>query len=90
MQQEIINTILKKLPETTAIYLFGSSVQGQERVDSDVDIAILPNEKLDPQKRWDLAQEIAITIKKDVDTRLEDFEDFCKIVYSRCDLDPPA
>ncbi len=41
MKKQIIETILSHYPQTQAIYLFGSYAAGQERADSDVDIALL-------------------------------------------------
>lgn len=38
---EITRSIVDALPETQAIYLFGSAASGDMRTDSDVDIAVL-------------------------------------------------
>src|SRR5262245_29660403 len=59
--------ILQKLPETMAIYLFGSTGSLHENNHSDLDLAILAPTKIDPLFRWNLAQEIAFLVKRDVD-----------------------
>ncbi|MBN4077488.1 nucleotidyltransferase domain-containing protein [Sulfobacillus acidophilus] len=61
------NTILEALPNIDAIYLFGSYASSTSNSKSDLDLAILPKKKLDKVKLWNLAQEIAIKIDKDVD-----------------------
>ncbi|GAB4579981.1 MAG: type II toxin-antitoxin system antitoxin [Anaerolineales bacterium] len=38
---KLISTILSPYPETQAIYLFGSYLRGDQRSDSDLDIAVL-------------------------------------------------
>ena len=40
-----INTVLRKQPGIAAAYLLGSSITGQLRDDSDIDIALLPTEQ---------------------------------------------
>jgi predicted nucleotidyltransferase len=41
MTEEIIQTIVTYYPDLQAIYLFGSTASGEERLDSDIDIAVL-------------------------------------------------
>ena len=65
--QKIVNIIRQQLPDVKAIYLFGSVVSGLSNKDSDVDIAILPNKALSSIERWQIAEEIAYTLKKDID-----------------------
>ncbi|MBI5346703.1 MAG: nucleotidyltransferase domain-containing protein [Chlamydiae bacterium] len=50
-----------------AIYLFGSFASNTQRQDSDLDLAILSDEKIDKIKLWELAQKIAVKIQRDVD-----------------------
>jgi len=59
--------ILQAFPEVLAIYVFGSFGTKYERPDSDVDLAILPELAVDVVTLWNLAQEISVKIKKDVD-----------------------
>jgi len=62
----IISQINTKL-NTKAIYLFGSFAKGVATKSSDVDIAYLSDSSIDNVARWNLAQDIAIALKKDVD-----------------------
>ena len=64
--QEVIRHCMA-IPELQAIYIFGSVIDGTAHQNSDVDIAFLAKEKLNNVKRWNLAQEIAIILKKEVD-----------------------
>lgn len=40
----------KEIPNLAAVYLYGSSIQGNLRLDSDIDIAILPAPNLDAEE----------------------------------------
>ncbi|WP_096198883.1 type VII toxin-antitoxin system MntA family adenylyltransferase antitoxin [Bacillus sp. FJAT-45350] len=62
--------VVKKIIERfnpICIYLFGSFVKGTVRKDSDVDIAFLSEEKTDPYQVFLVAQEIAETVRREVD-----------------------
>lgn len=59
--------IVGSIPDVLAIYVFGSFGTKYERKESDVDLAILPVQPIDSVALWNLAQEIAIEIDKDVD-----------------------
>ena len=67
LTDKAIDKICETLPEVSAIYLFGSYGTKFETPQSDVDLAILTMDKVDKVKLWELAQEIAIKINKDVD-----------------------
>lgn len=49
------------------IYLFGSSVNGSFREDSDIDIAFISDKKTTEYEVFMLAQELADILKRDVD-----------------------
>ena len=66
-QSDIINLLCKHLPKVVAIYSFGSSGTPYERKDSDVDLAVLPQGSVDSAYLWEVAQEIAKELGKDVD-----------------------
>lgn len=51
----------------SGISIFGSRAVGDARRGSDLDLAILPSEPLDPVALWDLAQEVAALIHCEVD-----------------------
>lgn len=59
--------ITSAIPHLFAIYVFGSFGTKYERKDSDVDLAVLAQQPTDPVVLWNLAQEIAIAIDRDVD-----------------------
>ncbi|MDO8957051.1 MAG: nucleotidyltransferase domain-containing protein, partial [Deltaproteobacteria bacterium] len=50
--------------ELTALYLYGSSVKGRLREESDVDIAILPSHKIDEEERLILIAKVEGVIDK--------------------------
>jgi predicted nucleotidyltransferase len=64
--ENIKNSLLKNL-EPYAIYLFGSSVKGIFREDSDIDIAFLSNKDISDYELFMFAQELADIVKRDVD-----------------------
>ena len=51
----------------SGITIFGSRAGGSARPDSDLDLAVLPCEPLDPVALWDLAQEVAALVHCEVD-----------------------
>lgn len=65
--KQTIISYAKQIPDLMAVYIFGSFSQGQTHKNSDIDIAFLANEPLADVERWQLAQQIAITLKQDVD-----------------------
>ena len=50
-----------------AVYLFGSEAEGRARPDSDVDLAFLSERALDPVVVFDVAQDLATALHRDVD-----------------------
>jgi len=62
-----VRMILQTLPDCLAIYRFGSWGSHAERHDSDLDLAILPAQQLQPVKRWELAQTLASHARRDID-----------------------
>ena len=67
LYHQLTSLLQKALPQIQAIYLFGSIAQGQSTPESDVDIAILCPERLEPLHRWNLAQQLARELHRDVD-----------------------
>lgn len=63
----VIESVRSKIENVKLIYLFGSFASGQQRADSDLDIAILPIKALDNLTRWQIAQELACELDIDVD-----------------------
>ena len=66
-KKRIVSFLTERIPDLIAIYLFGSSVQGTPGLESDIDLAILPVQPLDPLERWNLTQDLASLLKREVD-----------------------
>ncbi len=66
-KKRIVSFLTERIPDLIAIYLFGSSVQGTPGLESDIDLAILPVQPLNPLERWNLAQDLASLLKREVD-----------------------
>jgi predicted nucleotidyltransferase len=62
-----VQILREALPDVVAVYRFGSTLRGGERVDSDVDLAVLAASPLDPVRRFELQEELAIALRRDVD-----------------------
>jgi predicted nucleotidyltransferase len=62
-----LEEIQRRYPKVWAVYLFGSSATEFETQNSDLDLAILIEDKADIVSLWDLSQTIAIKINRDVD-----------------------
>jgi predicted nucleotidyltransferase len=63
----IVKPLLDAIPGCQAIYRFGSWETSAQRSDSDIDIAVLPPDVLEPVRRWELAQTLASLLGRDVD-----------------------
>ncbi|AZN35071.1 type VII toxin-antitoxin system MntA family adenylyltransferase antitoxin [Iodobacter ciconiae] len=66
-----LNKLLAKLqsalPHLLAIYLFGSQAKGDAHAASDIDLAVLLAGSAEATTLWNLAQELAMMLDKDVD-----------------------
>jgi len=63
----LIAHIRKAVPDLIACYRFGSTERGTTRPDSDVDLAILSGKTLSELNRFELAQDLAAQLHRDVD-----------------------
>ena len=63
----IINEFLFEKVNPYLIYIFGSSVKGIFREDSDIDIAVLSDEDISDYDLFMIAQELADVLKREVD-----------------------
>ncbi|MGE0468057.1 MAG: putative Nucleotidyltransferase [Candidatus Nitrospira kreftii] len=63
----LIAYIQKAVPNLIAIYRFGSAERGAVRPDSDIDLALFSREALPELRRFELAQDLAIQLHRDVD-----------------------
>lgn len=66
-KQHLIQELLQLLPETRLVYLFGSQADGTATEQSDIDIAVLLPQKLDPITRFDIQESLASKLDRDVD-----------------------
>ena len=63
----LIEHLRKSVPGLIALYRFGSQAKGTVRPDSDIDLAVLAHNPIPPMHRFELAQELAIQLHRDVD-----------------------
>lgn len=64
---DIVRLANRSLPGLVSIYRFGSWGTPHARADSDVDLAVLLQSTMDSAHLWEVAQDIARVIGKDVD-----------------------
>jgi len=69
---ELVDLLRRELPGSrndglVAVYRFGSTSRGQERPESDVDLAFLATSTPDPVTVFDAAQALAAALGRDVD-----------------------
>jgi predicted nucleotidyltransferase len=65
LEQKITATIKKYLPEVVAVYLFGSVATALENQESDIDIAVLSQKKLNIEQRLELISELVAALHHD-------------------------
>ena len=63
----LIEYIRQSVPSLIALYRFGSQAKGTARRDSDVDLAVLARDPILSVHRFELAQELATQLHRDVD-----------------------
>lgn len=66
-EPEFLSILLGSIPDLVAVYQFGSTVEGSEHPESDLDLAILAPRPLDNVDRWTVQEEIATQLRRDVD-----------------------
>lgn len=67
IRDKAVSLIQASLPDVIAIYQFGSSVRETTHSESDLDLAVLPAHPLTAEVRWDIAQQLSIELRRDVD-----------------------
>ncbi len=65
--QALIQFLRQSIPDLIALYRFGSHVKGNTRQDSDIDLAVLTGDPIPALRRFELAQELAARLHRDVD-----------------------
>ena len=63
----LIEYLRKSVPGLIALYRFGSQAKGTVRPNSDVDLAVLARGPIPNLRRFELAQELAVQLHRDVD-----------------------
>ncbi len=66
-QKQLIQEVRLLIPNVKLIYLFGSQANGLSNQKSDIDIAVLEPNKIDPVTRFDIQETLATKFNKDVD-----------------------
>lgn len=65
--QRVVELLREAVPGLLAIYRFGSAGTKYERPDSDMDLAFLADRARDAVVTWNIAQDIAAELGRDVD-----------------------
>lgn len=63
----LIEFVRQAIPDLIALYRFGSQAKGTTRPESDVDLAVLTRYPIPALRRFELAQELAAELHRDVD-----------------------
>lgn len=66
-EERIVGMLQARLPDLLGIWLFGSQASGHAGAHSDVDLAVLVAGKADVLQLWDIGQELAAALDRDVD-----------------------
>lgn len=62
-----LEEIRKTFPSVQGVYLFGSFAKAEENSESDLDLALLLDRPANTITLWNVAQNIAVRIQRDVD-----------------------
>lgn len=65
--EDVLTILKRELPSLVAVYAFGSAGTVAERADSDLDLAFLTHEAVDPVRVFDLAGRLSTVMGRDVD-----------------------
>lgn len=67
MLEDLIVAATSRVPDTIALYLFGSRARGDQHAESDLDLALLAARPLDTVERWKLQEDLARIARTNVD-----------------------
>ena len=65
--EQIVAFLRDRIPGLIAVYRFGSTAGGEPHSGSDVDLAILAAEPMDPVRRFQVQEDLARLVRRDVD-----------------------
>jgi len=94
-----LRSIFEKYPEILAVYLFGSYASGKVHKESDLDLAIVPDNNTIRQKRLDILQQLTQKGFTNIDLVILDFPDIVlmyevirinRLIYKKPDFDHGA
>jgi len=68
-KEQLIAAVHSWIPDTLAVYVFGSAASGNMNAESDIDVAILrrPGTDLDVESVFQLKTDLAVLFKRDID-----------------------
>lgn len=66
-EKSLTQAVLQVMPRLKLLYLFGSFATETETSESDIDLAFYSEEALEPEAVYDLAQTLAVSLRRDVD-----------------------
>lgn len=66
-EEIIIDFLKKQISGLAGIYIYGSFADESMRPESDIDIGFISSEKIDPVKLWEIQEQLASKLDKDVD-----------------------
>ena len=67
LADSLVATVAERVPGLAAVYLFGSQAREDAGPDSDIDLALLTLDNLDPVDRWKLQEDLAAQAHQNVD-----------------------
>ncbi len=65
--KKTIKTVLKSFPDIYIATIFGSASKGRLKPDSDIDVAVAGDDKLDFERKAQLSYALSIALKHDID-----------------------
>jgi predicted nucleotidyltransferase len=65
--ESLASAVAARVHGMVALYLFGSRARGDGAADSDIDLAVLAQNRLDPIERWKLQEDLAALAHRNVD-----------------------
>ena len=67
LMKRVVRELCDAIPGVLAVYRFGTTGTSYERMDSDLDLAVLAEQEIAPERRFEIAQQVAVAAGRDVD-----------------------